>query len=77
MLIHLLFNTVKQREYVISMGLPTASKTDSRLVELSFVSYGSCAVSASHGKTQLDTLVEKKYQSKASQPEPQRAIQAS
>jgi hypothetical protein len=61
------------------MGLPTASIRDIMFVGPSFVSYGSCAVSASHGRTHCAKAAEKEPQLKASVPPrgPQRALQPS
>jgi hypothetical protein len=64
------------RLYVTNAGLPTARKKDMTFPQTSFVSKGSCAVSASQGRSQELIDVMKNNQSKVAKPVPQRSRQA-
>ena len=55
---------VSVREYVIKAGLPTAMKRLVRFPTELLASKGSCAVNASHGRSQLVKALAKMLKSK-------------
>jgi hypothetical protein len=53
---------MRLREYAASIGLPKMRKKDIKSVVLSFVSYGSCAVNASHGSNHVANIGTNRFQ---------------